>query len=95
MVDRLAGNRRRDRAALARAEAAWAVAGAVALLVSGLLTWRAAAFAVGEGTDIYLFLTGMMLLSELARREGLFDYLAALAVRRAAGSPGVFSCWRT
>ena len=68
-------------------EAAWAIAGACALVLSGLLTWRAAAFAVGEGTDVYLFLTGMMLLSELARREGLFDYLAALAVRRAAGSP--------
>ncbi|WP_159017220.1 arsenic transporter [Cognatiluteimonas profundi] len=68
-------------------EAAWAIAGALALVVSGLLTWRDAAFAVGEGTDVYLFLTGMMLLSELARREGLFDFLAALAARRANGSP--------
>ena len=68
-------------------EAAWAVAGAVLLVAAGLLPWHDAAIAVGKGFDVYLFLAGMMLLSELARREGLFDYLAAHAVRLARGSP--------
>jgi len=68
-------------------EAAWALAGAALLVASGLLPWRDAAVAVGKGLDVYLFLAGMMLLSELARREGLFDFLAAHAVRLARGSP--------
>ena len=67
-------------------EAVWAVAGAASLVVLGLLPWHAAWQAARRGTDVYLFLTGMMLLSELARREGLFDWIAALAVRRARGS---------
>jgi arsenical pump membrane protein len=67
-------------------EAVWAVSGAVLLVVLGLLPWHDALRAVGTGTDVYLFLTGMMLLSEIARREGLFDWLAALAARRARGS---------
>jgi arsenical pump membrane protein len=67
-------------------EAFWAVSGAVILLVAGLLPWRNALHAVGRGTDVYLFLVGMMLLSEVARREGLFDWLAAFAVRRSGGS---------
>ncbi len=69
-------------------EAVWAVAGAVALVLSGLLPWADALAAVGRGTDVYLFLIGMMLLAELARREGLFDWLAALATRTACGSAG-------
>jgi arsenical pump membrane protein len=67
-------------------EAVWAVAGAIALLVGGLLPLSTTLQAVGEGLDVYLFLTGMMLLSELARREGLFDTLAGWAVRHARGS---------
>ena len=67
-------------------EAVWAVAGAVALLVCGLLSVSTALHAVFEGLDVYLFLTGMMLLSELGRREGLFDTLAGWAVRHAGGS---------
>jgi arsenical pump membrane protein len=68
-------------------EAVWAVAGAMVLVLAGLLSWRDAGVAVGKGLDVYLFLAGMMLLSELARREGLFDFLAAHAVDLAAGSP--------
>ena len=68
-------------------EALWAVLGAAVLLVAGLLSWRTALGAVGKGTDVYLFLTGMMLLSETARREGLFDWVAAFAVNQARGSP--------
>src|ERR1700761_7432716 len=67
-------------------EAVWAVGGAAILVLAGLLPWRNALQAVGRGTDVYLFLTGMMLLSEVARREGLFDWLAAFAVRRSGGS---------
>jgi len=40
-----------------------------------------------KGIDVYLFLIGMMLIAELARREGLFDWMAALAVQHAQGSP--------
>jgi arsenical pump membrane protein len=68
-------------------EAVWAVAGAALLVVSGALPWREALLGIGRGTDVYLFLTGMMLLSELAREQGLFDWLAARATRAAGGSP--------
>jgi arsenical pump membrane protein len=67
-------------------EAIWAVLGAAVLVMLGLLPWGDALAAVGKGTDVYLFLTGMMLLAELARKEGLFDWLAALAARLAKGS---------
>jgi arsenical pump membrane protein len=68
-------------------EAVWAVAGALALVLLGLLPWASAWRAVGKGLDVYLFLIGMMLLSETARREGLFDAVAAFAVNQAKGSP--------
>jgi arsenical pump membrane protein len=68
-------------------EAVWAVLGALALLAFGLIGPEVAWTGVLKGADVYLFLTGMMLLAETARREGLFDWLAAHATRRAAGSP--------
>ena len=64
----------------------WAVAGAGLLVLLGLLPAAAAWSGILKGTDVYLFLTGMMLLSELARQEGLFDWLAARAARLAGGS---------
>ncbi len=67
-------------------EAIWACLGAVLLVICGLLPLAQALRAVGTGTDVYLFLTGMMLLAELARREGVFDWLATLAVSAARGS---------
>lgn len=67
-------------------EAVWAVAGALALVGAGLLPFAGALHAVGEGLDVMLFLAGMMLLAELARREGLFDTLAGWAARHARGS---------
>ena len=67
-------------------EAIWAVAGAALLVVLGLLSPRDALTGVGKGTDVYLFLTGMMLLSETARQAGLFDWLAAVATKKANGS---------
>ncbi|HEY1542595.1 MAG TPA: arsenic transporter [Xanthobacteraceae bacterium] len=68
-------------------EATWAVLGAAALVLCGLLPWRAALAGIDRGVDVYLFLTGMMLLAELARQEGLFDWLASFAVKHARGSP--------
>ena len=67
-------------------EYVWAIIGAGILVAFGLLPWRDALAAAGKGTDVYLFLAGMMLLSEIARQEGLFDWLATLAVRCAKGS---------
>lgn len=68
-------------------EAVWAVAGAAILVVFGLITPSLALAGIAKGADVYLFLTGMMLLAEVARSEGLFDWLAALATSYAAGSP--------
>jgi arsenical pump membrane protein len=67
-------------------EAVWAVSGALLLLVSGLITFSGTWTGIGKGMDVYLFLTGMMMLSECARQEGLFDWLACHAIRFAAGS---------
>jgi arsenical pump membrane protein len=67
-------------------EAIWPCLGAALLVVFGLLPLRLAGVAVAKGADVYLFLTGMILLSEMARREGLFDWLAGHAVRWARGS---------
>ncbi len=64
----------------------WAIAGAGVLVLLGLLSPGEAWFGVARGADVYLFLTGMMLLSELARGEGLFDWLAAHAAAHAKGS---------
>ncbi len=64
----------------------WAVMGAVLLVMLGLLSVPDALTGVEKGTDVYLFLTGMMLLAELARQNGLFDWLAAKAAKLAKGS---------
>jgi arsenical pump membrane protein len=64
----------------------WAIAGAALLVGFGLLSASDALAGVAKGTDVYLFLTGMMLLAELARQEGLFDWLAARAAGHARGS---------
>ena len=55
-------------------------------MLSSLVSVSDALLAVGRGTDVYLFLTGMMVLAELARREGLFDWLAHYALQHAEGS---------
>jgi arsenical pump membrane protein len=68
-------------------EAIWAMAGAAVLVLLGLLPVADALGGMRKGVDVYLFLIGMMLIAELAQREGLFDYLAALAVEHARGSP--------
>jgi arsenical pump membrane protein len=64
----------------------WAVAGAALLVLLNLLPWPDALAAAGKGMDVYFFLIGMMLLAEVARKEGLFDWLAGWAVRHSHGS---------
>ncbi|MBV9456903.1 MAG: arsenic transporter [Bradyrhizobium sp.] len=68
-------------------EAIWAVAGAALLVALRLLPAAEAIGGMRKGVDVYLFLTGMMLIAELARRQGVFDWMAALAVGHARGSP--------
>src|SRR3954452_14455163 len=67
-------------------EAWWASIGACLLVATRLISLRSAAGAVAKGLDVYLFLIGMMIMSELARREGVFDWVASHAVRAARGS---------
>lgn len=67
-------------------EAYWAVGGAIILLIFGLITIKDAWIGVSKGLDVYLFLVGMMIISESARREGLFDWLASHAITLASGS---------
>src|SRR3981189_3235327 len=71
-------------------EFVWAMAGAAMLVLFNLLSWQQAVAAVGRGADVYLFLIGMMLLSEVARKEGLFDWLPDPGGRepRGAGTAG-------
>jgi arsenical pump membrane protein len=72
------------------AEYIWISLGAVALMTTRLLPLRAAAHAIGEGLDVYFFLTGMMILAELARVEGVFDWVADISVHHSKGSPARF-----
>lgn len=67
-------------------EAVWAIAGALLMLFTGLISTSESLIAVDKGVDVYLFLTGMMLLAETAREEKLFDWLAANATKFAKGS---------
>jgi arsenical pump membrane protein len=63
-----------------------AATGAMLLVAFDLLPWREALTAAGKGVDVYFFLIGMMLLAEVARKEGLFDWLAMHAVRQSRNS---------
>ena len=65
----------------------FAALGAVLLVAAQLLPLGEGLKGVESGTDVYLFLAGMMLIAEIARREGLFDTLAGEAARLAKGSP--------
>ena len=66
----------------------WIGAGCLLLIVLRLISLPLAGRAVAEGTDVYLFLIGMMMLSELANENGVFDWLSSVAVRNARGSCG-------
>ncbi|RKR84265.1 arsenite efflux membrane protein ArsB [Mucilaginibacter gracilis] len=67
-------------------EAVYAVSGAILLLIFQLIKPEEAVSGISKGLDVYLFLTGMMLLAETAREEKLFDWLAAHATLMAKGS---------
>jgi arsenical pump membrane protein len=65
----------------------WWISGGVLLLIAlRLVPLKLAGRAVAKGSDVYLFLIGMMLLSEVAREQGVFDWVASVAVRGAKGS---------
>ena len=68
-------------------EPVWPIAGAVLLLIAGLITKYEVWMGIIKGKEVYLFLTGMMLLAETARESGLFSWLAAYATILAKGSP--------
>lgn len=67
-------------------EAIWAAAGAFVLLLFGLILPSDAIKGVFKGTDVYLFLAGMMLLAETSRQEKLFDWVASYAIKFSRGS---------
>ena len=69
-------------------EVYWVCGGGLLLVLTRLVALRQATHAVYEGLDIYLFLTGMMILAELAREEGVFDWAADVAAQHARKSPG-------
>ena len=67
-------------------EVYWVGAGAALLVLTRLIPLSLAGRAIAKGTDVYLFLAGMMLLSEIAREQGVFDWIASVAVHHARGS---------
>lgn len=67
-------------------EAYWIGGGVVLLLVLRLIPLQLAGRAAAKALDVCLFLIGMMLLSELAREHGVFDWLSSVAMRSAHGS---------
>lgn len=68
-------------------EVYWVGAGALLLVLLRLIPLKLAGRAVAEGSDVYLFLVGMMLLSELARVNGVFEWVSTTAVRKAHRDP--------
>ena len=68
------------------AEVYWIAGGALLLVLLRLVPLRLAGNAIAAGTDVYLFLTGMMLLSEVARDFGVFGWMASVAEQHANGS---------
>jgi arsenical pump membrane protein len=71
----------------------WIGGGAVVLVAARLLPLGGAMHAIREGVDVYLFLAGMMILAELAREEGVFDWVADIAVHHARGSASRLFLW--
>jgi arsenical pump membrane protein len=67
------------------AEVYWVGAGALLLVVTRLIPLQLAGRAIAKGSDVYFFLIGMMLLSALARDNGVFDWVASESVQIARG----------
>jgi arsenical pump membrane protein len=74
------------------AEVWWICAGAILLLLLRLISLPQAGHAIRQGLDVYLFLAGMMILAEMAREEGVFDWAATLAATHARGSSRRLFC---
>ena len=62
----------------------WAIA--IAAIACAALRPGASFAAIGRGTDVYLFLVGMMALAAYAQISGIFDWVAGRAVRIAGRS---------
>ena len=67
-------------------EAYWVCGGALLLVATRCLSVSQAGYAIREGLDVYLFLTGMMILAEIAREEHVFEWLADVAASHAKRS---------
>src|ERR1700677_474996 len=67
-------------------EVCWIAGGVLLLLVLRLMPLQLAGRAGAKALDVCFFLIGMMLVSELAREHGVFDWLSSVAVRSARGS---------
>jgi arsenical pump membrane protein len=67
-------------------EVYWIAGGVLLLLALRLVPLQLAGRAVAKALDVCFFLIGMMLLSELAREHGVFDWLSWVAVGSARGS---------
>ncbi|MGA7375788.1 MAG: SLC13 family permease [Candidatus Sulfotelmatobacter sp.] len=67
-------------------EVYWISGGVLLLLGLRLISLRLALHASSKAFDVCFFLVGMMLLCELAREHDVFEWLSAIAVRRADGS---------
>ncbi|MHB8177659.1 MAG: SLC13 family permease [Vulcanimicrobiaceae bacterium] len=64
----------------------WALGGAAAMVLVGAVPLDGAWIAVGQGNEVYAFLAGIMVLSEIARQQGVFAWLVEGALRAANGS---------
>jgi arsenical pump membrane protein len=67
-------------------EAFWVCGGAASLGLLRLVPLKTGWHAVAEGTDVYLFLAGMMILAQLGQTFGVFDWLATVAIQNAKAS---------
>jgi arsenical pump membrane protein len=67
-------------------EVYWVGSGAALLVLTRLIPLSLAGHAIAKGTDVYLFLAGMMLLSELARENGVFDWIASISITHSRNS---------
>ncbi|HKU67309.1 MAG TPA: SLC13 family permease [Candidatus Baltobacteraceae bacterium] len=71
----------------------WAALGAAVLVAAGLLSGTQAAYAARDGLDVYAFLLGMLALAELARVNGIFEWLAGVLAVRSHGNTRMLFGW--